>query len=1112
MITKILVASDFLMTKEREQYSNRRWLRDILTRPVERATGIKPASVSSSLTQPDLISRASFFEHSGIELDADALQFWYDCDLVNEESVNYLKNFIKEDSLIIGYELSLQTRTVLTRMGVTYIDMWLHPIRFMDDILFAFNTNNEAIRNRLQRYNLSEDHFHLYADRLRIQSYKGFKRSEPELPPGTALFVGQLMEDKAVCRDGTMLNLLSFKEQFETLLNDHPRVLYSRHPHLKKGDEEIVAYLKGQRKVRISDIPAYDLLASPRVTKVMGISSSVILEAKYFGKQIEFLFKPIISISDTIGEENYASVYQEFVSPSFWADILEPVMETQNCPRVTFLDSKDKVRDMLNFYWSYREIDKVEAMRQRQVQLQQQVSGLVKNMPKVSPAATSKPVSALAKATTGAVKKTTPAKPRLEVLGVQADLDKLVAKMADHDVISFDLFDTLVERPLERADDIFVLMAPKVAAMTGGVIDDFVEARKMARDMAKKDAVGEEVPLDLRYRALASARGLDMEMAERMLALEEETELAVCGPKAFGQLAYEAALRLDKKVVIITDTFFSQSFIDRLLEASGYTRHQKVYVSSTIGLLKHTGSLFKHVIDDLAVVPGKVLHIGDNPRADIKMAESHGIIAFHVPATPQIYSSESPTAPAMRFADRMTQGCLRGLAGQAWARLDRPLSRSHTFGDPRLFGFAVAGPLFMGFAHWVLDQAKRDGVETIHFLSRDGAIVKRCYDLLAAHDKEAPTAKYTYASRRAIHTASWRTPDDLVAALGTNFSPTSLETLLTNRFGIQPDDLPTAVWGEHGMAGPGARISFVGDQEKLAAFFSDPRVADPILANAAEEREALLAYYGNQGLKEGGKTAIVDIGHFGTLQKGMAKLLDRDLGGYYFTTFKGASEGLAKVGLTARGYVGEDLDPADKTHPYARDILMFELLFLNDHGSLLRMRQGDEHLEPVFLPTDGEEKRIGLALAVHEGAVDFVRVACAKFGDDVRRISPSGPEAIAAYASLIKSPARQDAMLFEGVAFENKWSARNVQYIIAPVEEKNGRVAASLWADGLQALGSDIPTELELPRWWEPTLMRFLGERKYRKFRRSPEKFFEDSHWPLARRLGKLVTRQLVHS
>ncbi len=41
MIENIYVCSDFLATKEKEQFSNRRWLIDVLMRPILLSTGIK---------------------------------------------------------------------------------------------------------------------------------------------------------------------------------------------------------------------------------------------------------------------------------------------------------------------------------------------------------------------------------------------------------------------------------------------------------------------------------------------------------------------------------------------------------------------------------------------------------------------------------------------------------------------------------------------------------------------------------------------------------------------------------------------------------------------------------------------------------------------------------------------------------------------------------------------------------------------------------------------------------------------------------------------------------------------------------------------------------------
>lgn len=49
------------MAKEKEQFSNRRWLMDTIRRPIKLATDISIESFFSSLTEVDKFSRKEFF-------------------------------------------------------------------------------------------------------------------------------------------------------------------------------------------------------------------------------------------------------------------------------------------------------------------------------------------------------------------------------------------------------------------------------------------------------------------------------------------------------------------------------------------------------------------------------------------------------------------------------------------------------------------------------------------------------------------------------------------------------------------------------------------------------------------------------------------------------------------------------------------------------------------------------------------------------------------------------------------------------------------------------------------------------------------------------------------
>ena len=167
---RIILASDFLMTHEQEQLSNLRWFADLLTRPLQLATHLEIHCLHGSMPGSVSLSRRKFFALSGIEFDSNATQFFFREEDLSDASVRYLSENFEPGDLIIGYELSEVTRRLLTRIGVHYVDVWLHPVRYLDDILFAFSSNHADVFEKLCRYDLDPEHYRLYADRYRIST------------------------------------------------------------------------------------------------------------------------------------------------------------------------------------------------------------------------------------------------------------------------------------------------------------------------------------------------------------------------------------------------------------------------------------------------------------------------------------------------------------------------------------------------------------------------------------------------------------------------------------------------------------------------------------------------------------------------------------------------------------------------------------------------------------------------------------------------------------------------------------------------------------------------------------------------------------------------------
>lgn len=362
---KIFLTTDFLMTNEKEQLSNLKWLSHMITRPIGSHQIVNFVLPDYDEMSDGRNNRNQFFQKLGLDFCHDEVQLFFSADKVTESALDYVRNFLDCD-LIIGYEFSEQTRKILDHLDVTYIDIWLHPIRYLDDVVFGFRSNSEKIQEKIASFGIDEELFNVYADMLKVQNYRGFRRFKNQLIPKSALFIGQTLKDKAIFSDGKMLTILDFKEKFKEYTQSYNRVYYSRHPFIKEGDENILNYLSRFSNVEIIFDPSYNLLASDEIEKVFSISSSVVHEAHFFGKQTEFLYKPIFETfnrnDDALSDpDRYIPIMHAFLFNDFWSHLL---MGEVLKPNKQYYIKNDLFRDTLSFYWGYRDIDKLESLKQ----------------------------------------------------------------------------------------------------------------------------------------------------------------------------------------------------------------------------------------------------------------------------------------------------------------------------------------------------------------------------------------------------------------------------------------------------------------------------------------------------------------------------------------------------------------------------------------------------------------------------------------------------------------------------------------------------------------------------------------------------------------------------
>ncbi len=196
---------------------------------------------------------------------------------------------------------------------------------------------------------------------------------------------------------------------------------------------------------------------------------------------------------------------------------------------------------------------------------------------------------------------------------------EITALLEKYDVVSFDIFDTLILRPFLSPKDIFA-----VAGEACGIAE-FKNKRATAEQTARNHSVSSgknsEVTLDDIYSELS-----DIEKKDELRAAEISAEFEFCRPNPYMQHIYRTAAGLGRNIVITTDMYLPADIIRKLLTACGYDDFSELLVSCEAGKSKGDGGLFKLLKNKYP--DSSIIHFGDNSYSDILSARNNNIQPF----------------------------------------------------------------------------------------------------------------------------------------------------------------------------------------------------------------------------------------------------------------------------------------------------------------------------------------------------------------------------------------------------------------------------------------------------------------------------------------------------
>ena len=422
--------------------------------------------------------------------------------------------------------------------------------------------------------------------------------------------------------------------------------------------------------------------------------------------------------------------------------------------------------------------------------------------------------------------------------GFSISCDELVDRLLQADVVSFDVFDTLLLRPFQEPTDLFFELAHRLRYP--GLKQLRVEAEAQAR---RKKGVGAEVTLEEIWVELERVSGIP---AAEGMAAEWQVELDCCRANPYFLPVVRRLKELGTEMVLCSDMYLDSGKLLQLLSRCGFDGFRHCFVSCEYGVSKSAGPLFVRVKETCGM-QRRYIHVGDNPISDVKMARSNGFEAIH-------YPNVNSTGRKQRCTDLspMTASAYAGIVN------GHIYNGSVRYSSDYELGFIYGGLFVTGFCQFIHDYARREQLDRLLFLARDGEILEKAYRLM--YPQETDRCAYVLWSRLAavrLGAGRFRSQFERYMLRYKTNTGYTLEQVMRSMF--LTDMLPGFL-AEAGLD----RSSMVLNSalaEQLWAYLE--RHWDKVLEHYLQELDEAGRYYA-EALKGAKRVAAVDVGWVGS--------------------------------------------------------------------------------------------------------------------------------------------------------------------------------------------------------------------------------------------------------
>ena len=598
-------------------------------------------------------------------------------------------------------------------------------------------------------------------------------------------------------------------------------------------------------------------------------------------------------------------------------------------------------------------------------------------------------------------------------------------------IVSFDVFDTLVMRPYLYPTDLFYDLSHKFNEDFSSFTNFYqiraeaeVDCRKTLEKASEVDA--EDITLEDIYDLISNRYCIDKAKILKTMYSEQQMEIDCSEVREFGKGLFELAKDAGKNIVITSDMYLPKETIERILRKNGYEGYDKLYVSSEIKLTKGSGKLYKCLLNDNPGIDYEdIVHIGDNICSDYTMPKTLGINAFYVPNVFDCFTGNAAGYSGNLFKHVFGNNgwyedihalykwapSLRNLIAVFINKIfDDPYITHNSWSDfnmdPRIIGYSALGPHILAVVNWLIENAVTDNVRKIHFVARDGYVIKETFDFL---NNTSVESGYIRVSRKAIILADVNSLEDLYS-LNKKINVLSLPPKKIIKYiepiikdAVKTEDIKNAFQEE--------KIAFdeiLKNEETYAKCMK-------ILIQRFLDESKLYAYkkklrdYFSSFIKEG--DCIFDIGYNGRVEAALTSLLGYKVGVYYIhTNDDTAMERHSKHELRCRTFY--------QVKPCITGVVR-ELMLMERGPSTIGFAEKNGTMEPILEKYEPLYMEELVTKVIQENALDYVRDYEKSFGNRNYKYSFNYIAASTPLEYLLEYSSEYDKRVFKIHRFED---------------------------------------------------------------------------------------------